>query len=55
MWLRLAEDIGRHGTKKEVASDATVVFFLREVRGISMQVHHHVGNDVVDFGIGMSC
>ena len=52
--MRLAEGIVRHGTKKEVAANATAGFCFREVRGIAMQVQHHFRSNIADFGVGMS-
>ena len=54
VWLPLAEGIVRHGTKKEVATGVTAEFSLIKVRGITIQVQHHVGSAVADFGIGTS-
>ena len=54
MWLWSVEGVDRYGTKKQLAAGTTVSFFFRELRGIAMHVHYHVGSAVADFGVGMS-
>ena len=54
MRLRLEEDIGRHGAKKEVSDGVTAGFFFKGVRVIAIQVQQHVVCTVSGFGTGMS-